>query len=127
MNPEMNPSEVISQFINYLERSKKQYDESGAIVNLEDRKVQDFLHYIEFCDNCKERSKISTKLHISRSKRRDAKDSQLKLEKIAKFYADQVNKVFIKSLKRLIQEQKSTEEYLQGERHYNKKGGDASC
>ncbi len=116
------PSEVLEEFLKYLEECKRVYDETGQNVHKEDCKVQDFLHQLEFCNKCKERSKISTQFHNSRTVRRKAKDKHLEVEKLAKFYADPANKAFIKAIKRLIQLQKETENYIYGERHYNKRG-----
>lgn len=120
----MDPSEIIKQFLDFLDDANKKYDSAGHIVNGEDKKVQDFLHDIEFCNRCEERSKITTKLHISRGMRREAKDTQLRYEKIVKFYRDPTGKAFVKSLKRLVQEQEEKEKYINGERHYNKRGSD---
>lgn len=47
------PSEVITDFLNFLETSKCEYESAYAGVGEEDRKVQTFLHDIEFAPDKK--------------------------------------------------------------------------
>ena len=44
------------------------------------------------------------------------------VEKIAKFAADKQNKPFLDRLNSLLISQKEQENYLEGERHYNRRG-----
>ncbi|MGL6220445.1 MAG: hypothetical protein ACRC36_20530 [Lacrimispora sphenoides] len=67
------PSEVIKDFLDYLVNSQKEYQAACTEMFAEDKKVQDFLHAIEFEKDSKVRSKISTQFHISRNCRRTAK------------------------------------------------------
>lgn len=119
------PSERIEDFLNWLESSVAEYEEAYAIAGEEDKKVQDFLHAMEFADIKKERDKVATKLHRSRKRRRMAKDKVLELEKIYAFYKDQSNRPMLKKLKVIVQNQKKTEEYLASERIYKPRVGDA--
>jgi hypothetical protein len=89
----------------------------------EDKKLQDFLHAIEFEENCKERSKITTRWHISRNKRRAAKDRSIEFERAAKFYTDKSNKPFFDKLRSMVKDQKEEEEWLKSERVYYPRGG----
>lgn len=60
------PSEVIRNFLYYLVNSQKEYQAACTEMFAEDKKVQDFLHAIEFEKDSKVRSKISTQFHISK-------------------------------------------------------------
>ena len=118
------PSERIEDFLNFIETSVAEYEEAYAIAGEEDKKVQDFLHAMEFAENKQERNRVATKLHQSRKRRRAAKDKVLELEKIYAFYKDQKNRPMLKALKNIVQNQKKTEEYLTGERTYKPRVGD---
>lgn len=120
----LKPSEVIEGFLNYLESCKTEYDEAYAAAGEEDKRVQDFLHAMEFAKNKQERNKIATQLHHSRKRRRAAKDKVLELQKVYDFYKDVGNKAVLKKLKGIIPKQKQTEEYLQGDREYKPRVGD---
>lgn len=121
------PSEVIKDFLDYLVNSQKEYQAACTEMFAEDKKVQDFLHAIEFENDSKVRSKISTQFHISRNFRRAAKDRSLQLERVAKFYSDKANKPFIDKLRSMVQDQKKEEEWLESERVYYPRGGDPDC
>lgn len=118
------PSEIVQAFLDYLESCKNEYETAYADVGEEDKRVQDFLHAMEFAPNRKERNKIATQLHNSRVARRISKDKSQELEKVYKFYKDPSNTPMLKKLRNLVKEQRKTEEYLLGERHYNRRGGD---
>lgn len=120
-----NPSDVINSFLIYMKECQKEYQDCMSEVWKYDRKPQDYLHELEFCNDCKERSKLATKIHQERSRRRTLKDRAQRVEKIAKFYSDKKNKAFLDNLKILVGEQRKQEEFLDGERHYNKRVGDA--
>ena len=120
----LKPSEVIEGFLNYLENCKAEYDEAYAAAGEEDKRVQDFLHAMEFANNKQERNKIATQLHQSRKRRRSAKDKVLELQKIYDFYKDVSNKAVLKKLKGIMPKQKQTEEYLQSDREYKPRVGD---
>ena len=119
------PSEVIQNFLDYFSTCQGLYEAAKRAMEMEDAKKQDFIHALEFERNSKERSKIATQMHLSRNRRRKAKDKVLEMEKIVKFINSEKNKPFLRALKGLIKEQQSTEEYLEGERIYKPRGGDA--
>ena len=121
----LKPSEVVEGFLNYLEKCKTEYEEAYDAAGEEDKRVQDFLHAMEFASNKQERNKIATQLHQSRKRRRTAKDKVLELQKVYDFYKDVGNKTVLKKLKGMIPKQKQTEEYLQSDREYKPRVGDA--
>lgn len=58
-------SEIISEFLSFLESSKIEYEDAYSDVGKEDSKVQTFLHDMEFASNKGERNKIATRLQQS--------------------------------------------------------------
>lgn len=120
----LKPSEVLENFLSYMERAKAEYEENFVIVGEEDKRLQDLLHALEFAPNKQERNKIATQFQLSRKKRRKAKDKVLELEKIYDFQKDQTNRPFFKKLKGTLTQQKGTEQYLASQREYKKRVGD---
>ena len=121
---DQKPSQKIIDFFEWLEACVKEYDEAYAIAGEEDKRVQDFLHAMEFTEDEQERNQVGTKLHQSRKRRRAAKDKVQELQKIYEFYKDQSNRPFLKKLKGIIQNQKKTENYLESDRTYKPRVGD---
>ena len=122
---EKKPSEVLGEFLSYIDDVKTEYERAFAIVGEEDKRLQDLLHALEFAPNKQERNKIATQFQRSRRRRRKAKDTVLELEKVYEFQKDQANKPFLKRLRGTITQQKGTEQYLAGQREYKKRVGDA--
>lgn len=120
---EPKPSDVIKDFLDYLVTCQKEYQTACSEMFAEDKKVQDFLHAVEFENDCKERNKITTRWHISRNRRRAAKDRSLELERVAKFYSDKANKPFIDKLRSMVKDQMEEEKWLESERVYYPRGG----
>lgn len=121
---QQKPSEVMENFLSYMEFVRAEYEENFGIVNEEDRRLQDLLHALEFAPNKQERNKIATRFQQSRKRRRKAKDKVLELEKVYDFQKDQNNRPFLKRLKGTLQQQKGTEKCLEGHREYKKRVGD---
>lgn len=121
------PSQEIKGFLSYLKWCQDEYQSCVREVWTYDKKKQDQLHDLEFANNYKERNKISTRIHNERVVRRKYKDRTEMVEKVAKFCSDSQNKKFIDRLKSLIEEQEKVEEYLNSERHYNRRGGDVDA
>ena len=115
---ERKPSEIITEFLNFLETSKHEYESAYSDVGAEYCKVQTFLHDIEFAENKNERNKVCTKLQQSRRARRKAKDKAKLYEHIHNFYVDKQNQNLLKALRRLQNEQIAEEKYLFGNREF---------
>ena len=115
---ERRPSEIINEFLNFLEYAKVEYEAAYADVGKEDSKVQTFLHDTEFAANKAERNKIATKLQQSRKERRKAKDRVQLFENVHSFYTDKQNQNLLKALRRLQSEQNTVEKYLFGNREF---------
>ena len=120
----MNPSDKLEDFLFYLEEVKKEYEENFAIVGEEDRRLQDYLHALEFAPNKQERNKVATQFQQSRRRRRKDKDKVMELEKVYDFQKDQANRPVLKRLKATITQQKGNEQFLAGPREYKKRVGD---
>lgn len=124
MYEDMPPSEVVQTFLDWLGEMQAEQATCWEVVEIEDSKVQDFLHEIEFESNSKKRALIDTRLHTSRVTRRAAKDRAIALKPIKEFIADATNRGFIKRLKKLQSDLKAQEEYLAGERTYKPRAKD---
>lgn len=125
---ERNPSEIIQDFLNLMKSSQKEYQDCVAKVwQYDKKKPVDYMHDFEFMDNCKERSKLSTKIHNERIERRKYKVKAERTERLAKFYFDKQNKLFMDRRNNLLMARKEVEEYLDGERHYKRRAGDERC
>lgn len=115
---EKRPSEVITEFLNFLETAEVEYETAYADVKKEDSKVQTFLHDMEFAPNKAERNKIATRLQQSRKARRKSKDRVQLFESVHSFYTDKQNQNLLKALRRLQSEQNTVEKYLFGNREF---------
>lgn len=74
------PSECISDFLSFLERACSEYQSAFDAVSKEDRKVQDYIHMIEFAADKAERNRNATALQRSRRYRRAEKDKTILYE-----------------------------------------------
>ena len=117
------PSEQIQTFLDFMGECKTEYAQNVTEVHKQDRQQQDHLHDLEFADNYKERCRLATKIHEERLVRRAHKDRVELVEKVAEFLADKQNKQFMDRLAALVKKQRQVEEYLNSERHYNRRGG----
>lgn len=104
-------SEEIKRFLDFVEDSKKLHSVYQEALVREDKKVQDFLHAIEFEKSAKERSKICTKLHISRQNRRKCKDVVEEREEIVRFFSDPQHQKTLNQLTQLLGKVRKIEKY----------------
>lgn len=104
-------SEQIKAFLDSVEDSRKVYNLSLEAMKKEEKKLQDFLHAIEFEPNAKERSKICTKLHQSRKARRGYKDLVEINEPIIQFFQDSQNKKTLDKMTQLLGNVRRVEKY----------------
>ena len=107
----MLPSEQLKQFLDFIDESRRLHAISVGGMKEEDKKVQDFLHAIEFESSSKERSKICTKLHNSRTERRKHKDIVEEREEIVKFFADPQHKKTLDQMTQLLGRVRKIEKY----------------
>lgn len=115
------PSEQVRDFIDFLKACQSEYKTCVAEEWKYDRRQQDYLHDLEFANNYDDRCKLATAIHAERVERRNYKDRKQMVEEISKFCSD---KQFMERLVRLLDRQRQREEYLSGNRHYNRRGGE---
>jgi hypothetical protein len=113
----MLESEKIKAFLDFVEESKRSYDLALENLERENKRLQDFLHAIEFEPNARERSKICTKLHLSRKARRTYKDIVEIQEPIVLFFQDPQHKRTLDKMTQLLGEVRKQEKY-HSERKY---------
>ena len=105
---EKEPSEVLSEFLAYIDRIR--YD-----------CLQDLLHDLEFAEGENEKRRAGTRLQQSRRNRRRKKDEMMRLELVVQFFDEPTQKSTINKMRQLLGKQRKQEEFLNGERHYNKR------
>lgn len=120
-NTQRQPSELLQEFLNYIDQVKSEYEMAHEAVGKEDKRLQDFLHELEFAKDRSERNKISTKFQRSRQERRRQKDEVQRLELLVEFFNSQNHKNTFNKMRQLVGNQRKREAYLNGERHYNKR------
>lgn len=116
---EKEPSEVLADFLNYIDWIRHDYQEARDAVGMEDKRLQDLLHGLEFAADENEKRRAGTKLQQSRRIRREAKDEVKRLELIVRFFDEPNPKNTLNKMRQLLGKQRKEEECLNGERHYN--------
>ena len=107
-----NPSEYITEFLNFLSSIESSYKFCLAEMKKQEQLTQDYLHSLEL-DNLKyeERNKVATKLATNRKDRRYFKDRVEEYEPIVKFLNEQKNKNVVNQLKQVLGEVRKAENY----------------
>lgn len=111
-------SEGIKQFTDFVKENSKLYQIALENMKTEDKRLQDFLHAIEFESNAKKRSKICTKLHRSRVERRKYKDIVEEREEIVIFFSDPQHKKTLDQLSQLLGKVRKAEKYHKDRTYY---------
>ena len=118
---EKEPSEVLSEFLAYIDRIRYDYKAAHDAVKKEEKRLQDLLHDIEFAEGENEKRRAGTRLQQSRRSRRRKKDETMRLELVVQFFDEPTQKSTINKMRQLLGKQRKQEEFLNGERHYNKR------
>lgn len=84
----MKTSAEIKAFLDWISRCEDEYERCKQVVNTENKRLQDFLHFIEFEDMASERSKECTRFRQHRHERREAKNRMEILEPLVLLFAD---------------------------------------
>ena len=121
MKNDQMPSEVLSSFLAFIDQVCKEYRLASDEVGKEDKKVQDYIHMIEFAQDKAERNRNATALQRSRRYRREQKDKTILYGEIVKFFEDPSNRRCMNNLKQLLGRQRKEEEYLKSDRIYHKR------
>ena len=112
------PSEAIQDFMNHIKQWRLEYELARENVGIEDKRLQDLLHELEFSANAKERNRIAAKLRESRRIRRENKNKVLLLEYTVQFLEDKQNRETLNQLTQLLGRQRKQDTFLQSERTY---------
>ena len=118
MGNKKEASETLSEFLDFLDTCERQYQTARDAVGLEDRRLQDLLHELEFAQDKAERNRVATKFQRSRRERRKQKDEVQRLELIVNFFGEQNHKNTVKKMRQLLGRQRKEEEFLTGKRVY---------
>ena len=118
---EKEPSEILSEFLAYIDRIRYDYKAAHDAVKKEEKRLQDLLHDIEFAEGENEKRRAGTRLQQSRRSRRRKKDEMMRLELVVQFFDEPTQKSTINKMRQLLGKQRKQEEFLNGERHYNKR------
>ncbi len=121
MKNDQMPSELLSSFLAFIDQVSKEYRLASDEVGKEDKKVQDYIHMIEFAQDKAERNRNATALQRSRRYRREQKDKTILYGEIVKFFEDPSNRRCLNNLKQLLGRQRKEEEYLKSDRIYHKR------
>lgn len=116
---ERDPSEILTDFLNYIDCCRASYQAAQDAVRKEERRLQDLLHELEFAGNENEKRRAATKLQQSRRERRKQKDEMMRRELVVDFFAEQTHKGTLNKMRQLLGRQRKQEEFLDGGRHYN--------
>lgn len=115
---EKKPSERIKEFLDFVRECSSGYRLAYDMVNQEDRKLQDFVHQVEFASDEKELHRAAVELQESRRVRRRNKDEVQLYEALVKFFEGKGPKDTLNRLEQLLGQQRKHEEYLASERVY---------
>lgn len=111
-------SEVLQDFLSYIEQCRNVYQTAREIVSLEDKRLQDLLHELEFSADENEKRRAATKLMQSRRERRQYKDEVKRYGRLVEFFNEPAQKNMLHKMYQLLGQQRKEEEYLNGERTY---------
>ena len=113
------PSEHISDFLNFISKTRASYNLYSQELKTQEQLTQDYLHSLELDGlKCEERSKVATKLAINRKDRHYFKDRVEEYQPIIDFIADPQNKKFIDKLTQVLGEVRKQERYHQNRTYY---------
>ena len=113
--------EALTEFLEYINDCREQYQAAHESVKTEERRLQDLLHELELAEGENAKRRAATKLRNSRRQRRRKKDEAMRLELIVNFFDEPAHKNSMNKMKQLVKRQKKQEEFLDGERHYNQR------
>ena len=111
-------SDVLQEFLNYIDQCRNAYQLAQGAVELEDKRLQDLLHELEFAENVNEKRRSGTKLQQSRRERRRQKDEVKRLRLLIEFFNDPANNSTLNKMRQLLGRQRKEEEFLNGDRIY---------
>ncbi len=117
MDNELKVSEVISEFVKFLNDANFSYTYMLEKMSEQEKVTQDILHSLELDDlKYNERAKLATRLAEVRKQRRIYKDAVEELEPVSDFLAD--NKKLLNNLGALVGNVRKQEKYHSNRQYY---------
>lgn len=113
---EKKPSEMIQDFLEYLDFCKCEYQSNKEKYENIDSQTYDWCHKFENAKNKQERNRLATAFHNTRVQRRGYKDKAKLYERLANFARDKSNELFLKRLHKILVDQQKTEAWLESDR-----------
>ena len=111
-------SEELKRFLDFVKESQDLYETAKKNMQQEDRRLQDFLHEIEFESTATKRSKVCTRLHKSRVARRLYIDLVEETEDLVKFFEEPQNKKTLDKMVQLLGKIRKVEKYHRERAYY---------
>lgn len=115
------PSKQLDAFLHFARICQEEYKAAFDSVGEEDKRLQDFLHAVEFSGNKYELHAEALKLRESRQARRRDKDKSALYREVAQFFQDAQGQKILNQLSQLLGKQRKQEQYLEGHREYRKR------
>lgn len=114
---EKKHSEILSDFLMFLRQCENDYRYSYEQVGIEDRKVTDFNHRLEFAIGAAERNMVAKEYQESRLHRRKNKDLNELTEPIHNLMQDTVFQKAVKQMEMALGQIRNTEKYHDNRRY----------
>lgn len=115
---EKEVSEILEDFLNYIDLCRNEYQAARDEVALEDKRLQDLLHELEFSVGENEKRRAATKFKQSRQRRRRAKNETIRLQPIVDFFNEQESRKTLNRMRQLLGQQRKKEKFLNGDKEY---------
>lgn len=109
---------MLHEFMDYIDNCRGEYQTACEGVRLEDQRLQDLLHELEFSENENEKRRAGTRLAQSRRERRKCKDEMNRMRLVVEFFNEPAHKHTLNKMRQLLGKQRKEEEYLNGDRIY---------
>ena len=115
------PSKKLEEILGWIGETEEAYKAARAGRKAEDDRLQDLIHDVELAENKEAERKAAAALRESRRTRRMHKDREMELVYICNFFQEGTNRKILNGMRQLLGNQRKREEFLHGERHYNRR------
>ena len=112
------PAQELESFLNFIDQCCREYQAAYDAVGYEEKKLQDYLHELEFAQGATKRNQVAKEFQKSRQERRKNKDTVKRNELVVKFFEEKPHRDTLNKLRQLLGRQRKEEEYLSSERIY---------
>ena len=104
--------------LNFVDECERIYQTAYEQVGMEDKRVQDLLHEVEFARGASERNRAAARLQERRRWRRENKDTAQYYKCVVEFFHEKGNRNTLNQMRQLLGRQRKEEEYLGSSRTY---------